>query len=55
MKPSTPKPNRGPWAVLECPHCGIWPDWWVWRSFEGKASEYKPRRFCPKCRKEVAA
>lgn len=48
-------PNRGPAATIQCPHCGAWPDFWIRRSFEGKASEFKPRRFCPGCRKEVAA
>ena len=50
-----PPVNRGPAATIRCPHCGVWPDFWIRRSFEGKASDYKPKRFCPGCGKEVAA
>lgn len=55
MAKAKARANRGPWALLQCPHCKRWPNFWICRCLEGKASEYKPKRFCPGCKKEVAA
>ena len=49
------EPNRGPAATIQCPHCGAWPDFWIRRAVDGKASDYTTKRICPGCRKEVAA